>query len=108
MGYFIASGLGLSFIIASGLGLSFIIASGLGLSFIIASGVAVSFIIASGVAVSFIIASGVPLAPGCVHPARPMASPIAPIATNPDSFRGDRCISSSGFGLDRPKDRRFP
>jgi hypothetical protein len=33
---------------------------------------------------------------------------MAPIATNPDSFLGDRYISSSGFDVDQPKDRRCP
>jgi len=80
-----------------GLGLSCIIA--LGLSFIIALGL--SCIIALGL--SCIIALGLGLAPGCVHAARPMPRPIAPSASNPDSFRGDRDISSSGFRLGTPE-----
>jgi hypothetical protein len=78
--------LGLSCIIA--LGLSCIIALGLALS-IIALGLALS-IIALGL--SCIIALGLGLAAGCVHAARPMLRLIAPSASNPDSFRGDRYI----------------
>jgi hypothetical protein len=68
-----------------GLALSII---ALGLSSIIALGL--SSIIALGL--SSIIALGLGLAPGCVHAARLMLRPIAPSASIPDSFRGDRYI----------------
>jgi hypothetical protein len=74
--------LGLACIIA--LGLSCIIA--LGLSCIIALGL--SCIIALGL--SCIIALGLGLAPVCVHAATPMPRASTAIASNPDSFRGDR------------------